>query len=1038
MLKYPYILFVLCLSCLTLHAQQTYKVKGTVVDFLTSQPVAKSYITIKGFATDGAEASVDGTFEINVGSLYSVLIISYPGYQTKEYPLFGKEKVSISLVSEGLDVGESVVHLPYYSINQKDLNGAYKTISNGYDKTIQNRDIYQMLQGTVSGLAGSTYSGVPGEGAMFNLGGIRSLYTTNDPLIVVDGLIVVDPLFKQSVARGNIYNYLSDINVKDIESITILRDASASGIYGSRAANGAIVITTKEGTNKTFLDVSIQQGLSPRFQSIPVMNASEYQTFLSQRIDKQGLDQQTIESQYPFFSKTNNNYVDYRKYANNTDWQKEVTRNAISQDYFLNLRGGDATSKYSFSVGYNTSEGVGKGITINRLTSRFNLDFKISKKLSAGTRISFSRTVKELMDQGFEERVNPLYLSLIKAPILAPFQKSDSGVDSPFYDQPSFDRLSNPVAVIKGVTNDINNFWILGSVFAQYKINNSLKTKIQFGIDRRGLDEDRFTPANGIVPVNFNPLFDRTSEEQMINRKIMTAEHTLTFDKQFDAGNYLMAFGGYNIELSDYSSVYGYSIHSSSDDFKGLGNGQKLAMNGINETTHNISAFANVDYIYHSKLFLKAGLRVDGSSKFGDEVKGNKLFSIPVAVLPYAGLTWKMKGESWMRNITFLDEFSLRGSWGITANQDIPVNGKYSLYESDFYRNNPGMAPSSIGNNSIKWETTTNYNAGLDISMFRKAIGVTFDYFNTKTTDLLVPKIIDGASGFNYYWGNGGTLKNHGIELGLNTFGNSGKFLWKVGITMAKYINKVSDLPLHMPIIDGLYGYTSIVQDGSAAGLLFGYRAIGVFSNTAEVTAAGLSNNAGEPYRAGDIHYADLNGDHIINESDKTVIGNPNPKCFGGITTNFSYKNFELDAILSYSYGNDILNVLRSKLETSAGYENQSIKVMNRWMADGDITGIPNTLYSESVSQRLPSSLYIEDGSYLKLRSLILTYRFKKQIGFARSFQLYLTGYNLITFTKYLGWDPEVTTGQGVFSRGYDFGNYPQPRTFMLGIKVGL
>ena len=642
------------------------------------------------------------------------------------------------------------------------------------------------------------------------------------------------------------------------------------------------------------------------------------------------------------------------------------------------------------------------------------------------------------MDQGYEERVNPLYLSLVKPPILAAYQKSATGIDGPFLDLPSFDKMSNPVAVISGVTNEINNYWILGNVFAQYKFSSSLSTKIQFGWDRKGLDEDRFTPANGIVPVDYMLLFDRTSEEQMINRSILSVEHTLTYDKQLNSDNRLLAFGGYNIEVSDYSTIFGSSIHSTSDDFRSLGDGQKLKMDGLNETIHNISAFANADYSYRAKIFLKAGLRIDGSSKFGEEAKVVKLLSIPVAVLPYTGITWKLKGEPWLRDISLLDELNLRASWGITANQDIPVNTRYSLYQYSFYTSRSGMAPLTLGNKKIKWETTYNFNLGADISILKKALGMRLDYFNTTTTDLLTPQITDAANGFSYYWGNHGTLKNQGIELGLKTTGNSGDFIWNIGLNIAKYINRVNELPLGMPITDGLYGYKTIVQGGSAAGLIYGYKGDGVFSTAEEASAAGLVNGSGVPYHVGDFHYTDLNGDYIINETDMQVIGNPNPDLFGGITANLSYKNFDLDAIFSYSYGNDILNVLRSKLETGTVYENQSVKVLSRWMTEGDITGIPYTAYSEGVSNRLPSSFYIEDGSYFKLKSLTLSYSLKKQVAFIRSAQVYISGYNLFTLTKYLGWDPEVAIGQSLFSRGYDFGNYPQPRAFMLGIKVGL
>jgi TonB-linked SusC/RagA family outer membrane protein len=1039
MIKYIYVFILLLLSYQPLHAQEILKVQGTVVDYLTAKPVANANISVKGMATRSAQTTADGKFIIEVPSYYSVILITYPGYQDKELPLNGKKDVSVKLAPEDLDIGEAVVRLPYYTANQKDLNGVYHVITKGYDKVLQNKDIYQLLQGTIPGLETNAYSGVPGEGVSFSLGGVRSLYTTNQPLFVVDGQQVINPVFNQSVVRGNIYNAISDINVKDIESITVLRDASATGIYGSRAANGVIVITTKQGTTgKSFLDVSAQSGISTRFKFIPVMNASQYLPYLSAKINSQGLDQATINQQFPFFANVPANTVQYWQYGNNTNWQKELTRNALTQDYYMNLRGGDKTSKYSLSAGYSNMEGVGLGISAREFSTRFNLDFKISPKFSAGTRTAFSQTNKNLMDQGYEERVNPLYLSLVKAPVLTPYIKGADGSPGSFLSPVLFDNMSNPMAVVTGVTNDVANYWILGSVYANYDFTKNLKTRLTVGLNSHGLTENRFTPSRGIIPVNYNPRYDRTAERQIITQQILTVEHTLTYSKQLNAESRLLAIGGYNFETSNYKRTYGYSIHSTSDEFKNLGDGTRIAQDGANEQYHNLSAFTNLEYTFREKLFLKGGVRLDGSSKFGENAGGLKISSVPFAVLPYAGLTWKLKSECALDGLKFLDEFNVRTSWGITANQDIPVNARYSLYESKYYTFRPGVVPYSVGNPNIKWESTNNFNIGTDISILSKLINIKFDYFDTQTKDVLVPTQVDGANGASFYWSNGGSISNKGFELAINTMGNSGNWGWNVGASIAKYNNKVLSLPQGRPIIDGVNGYSSITMVGSPAGLIYGYKYLGVFSTSTEASASGLMTEKGNAYQAGDYHYQDVNNDHIINAADMQVIGNPNPKYYGGITANVSYKNFGLDASFSYSKGGEILNVLKSKLENGAGYENQSVTVLGRWQAEGDISTIANTPYGDPAGNKRPSSQYIEDGSYLKMRALTVSYTVKNKISFIRSAQFYVAGYNLFTLTGYSGWDPEVAVGQGVFSRGYDFGNYPTSRTFMAGVKLGL
>lgn len=1040
MLKYFYLLIIIIVYTGTAVAQQTkpqaqIKVQGIVIDYLTSQPVKGALINVKN-SLKSINTGNDGKFVVDVPSQYSVVVVSFPGYQQTEFALHGKDQVTIVLTPEGINNGESTVRLPYYTANSKNLNGAYTVIQNTDDRY---RDVYQMLQGTVPGLETNSYSGVPGEGMKLNMRGVRSLYTTNDPLIVLDGVPIVNLISTNSLTRGNVFNYLSTINVKDIETITVLRDVSAAGIYGSRAANGAIVITTKGGTNgKTFLDVSAQTSYSPRFKELPVMNSTQYKAYLANKINAFGLNQQTINTTFPFFN-MNPASAAYLPYSNNTDWQKVVSRNAVSTDFYLNLRGGDATSKYAFNVGYNDAGGNIRGTSIGNLTARFNLDFKILKDFYAGAKISYINTNKTLMDQGYEERLNPLYLGLTKPPIFSPYVQSSPGVNSPFYTQPSYDNLSNPTAVVTNVDNEVKNYWILASVYGQFNFTNHLNTKLTVTLDRRGLQEDRFTPSLAIVPQYNDIRYDRTSEEQMQNRQALTIEHTLTYEKDVSSSSHILVFGGYNFELGKYTSGYGIARHSTDDQFQGLGDGTRVTSDGVRENYNNVSVFVNGEYNFREKLFLKAGARLDGSSKFGKDADGLRIGSIPFAFLPYTGLTWRVKSEPWMHDFNLLDAFNIRGSWGITANQDIPVNAQYSLYGSSFNGPYPGLVPISIGNSSLKWETTNSWNLGADLAIHNTPLTIQVDYFNSRTKDLLVPEPISGQNGQSFYWANGGTINNRGLEVGITARGHAGNFIWNAGVNIARYQTKILSLTGTDSYIDGANGYSSIAGIGNPTGLIYGNKYLGVFSTSTEASAAGLTTELGTPYKAGDIHYADVNGDKIINNKDMQVIGNSNPKFFGGLNGSVSYKGFDLQATFSYVYGNDVLNVLRSKLEDGVGYENQAVQTLTAWTREGDVTNIPQTLQGDPARNRRPSSQFIEDGSYLKMRSLTIGYTFKQnKIYFMRSAQVYLTGYNLFTATKYSGYDPEVAVNTNSFTRGYDFGNVPLTRTVMLGLKIGL
>ena len=1034
MLKYLYVFIVLVCIYQRSSAQNPAKVEGLVIDYLNSLPLKNVNISIKGAALKNVNTKEDGTFSIEVPTLYSTLLVSQAGYQVKEASLDGKSNITVRIVPEHLYLGESIVRLPYNTINEKDLQGAGKVIFNSDDRA---RDLTELIQGKVAGLEASSYSGTPGEGVKFNLRGVRSLYTSSDPLVVLDGIPIYNLTFKNSVANGNIYNVLSDINVKDIESVTILKDASAAGIYGTRAANGVFVISTKEGTNgKTFLDVSMQSGVTTRFKELPMMSSSEYLPDLSRKLYSHGMSYQEIQSKFPIFD-IDHNSPDYLLYGNNTNWQKEVSQNALVNDLYVNLRGGDATSKYSFQVGYNDAQGTIAGVSANRFTSRFNLDFKILKNFVAGTRISFSRTQKNLMDQGFEERVNPLYLSLVKPPVTSAYILKSPGVNSEFYTVPTFDNLSNPIAVVNTVSNEQMNFWILGSVYGQLNITKALSSKAVISLDQRGLEEDRFTPARAIVPMNSDPRFDRVSEQQMLRYQLLGFEHTLTYNKQLGTEHRVHAFGGYNVEISGATSIYGLSRHSPDDPFQALNDGTKVLGDGSKDRYHNLSAFANGEYGFREKVFAKAGLRLDGSSKFGAQAGGLTVNSVPFAVLPYASLSWRLKSEPWIRDMAFVDQLTLRSSIGLTANQDIPVDARHSLYGDASYLISPGLAPATIGNQRIRWETTRTYNGGADFSILRNALSVSFDYYNATTDDLLVRNFVDGAYGHSFYWGNNGSIQNRGVELSISTLGNAGNYRWNLGLNVAKYRNEVKSLSSGS-VIDGINGYETIAKVGSQAGLIYGYRYLGVFSTTAQANSSGVLTDLGTAAKAGDVHYQDLNGDGMIGDPDRQVIGNPNPKWFGGLSGGLSYKNFDIRTLFSFSYGNDVLNVLRSKLENGPMYENQLTTALRKWTAEGDVTNVPFTAYGDPLANRRPSSNYIEDGSYLKMRTLSLAYHVTKQFRFIRNAQVYLTGYNLITLSNYSGWDPEGAIGYDVFSRGYDFGNVPQSRTFMLGLKLGL
>jgi TonB-linked SusC/RagA family outer membrane protein len=563
---------------------------------------------------------------------------------------------------------------------------------------------------------------------------------------------------------------------------------------------------------------------------------------------------------------------------------------------------------------------------------------------------------------------------------------------------------------------------------------------LSLGLDKQDVSDDRFIASDGIVPTNNDPLKDRYAEKQIFTQQSLYMDHILNYNKNLGFEQNLNAFAGYVIQTNQTSTDYGFTTHSSTDYFTTLSSGTINLISTTLQKWNTLSFFGNIDYRFKDKYLVRAGVRLDGSSRFGTEAKSDlKLATVPFALLPYVGLTWRMAAEPFMDFAnTVLDELNLRTSFGKTANQNVNDDIKNAVYVPMFLTTFPGLIPGGVANKKITWETTTSFNIGIDLSVLNRLIALSADYFITNSVDVLTMRPVDSYTGSKYVWANDGKIKNNGVEAGITYFGRSGSLNWRLGANIAKYINSVVSTSYGLPIVNGVYGYNSVAAVGQAAGKFYGYKSLGVFSTASEATAANLISDRGIAYKAGDPHYQDVNGDNIIDSRDMQIIGDPNPDLFGSFTASVGYKNLDLEGLFTFSHGNQVMNVLRSKLEAANGYENQSVAALNRWQDDGDVTTIPDTQYSDPQGNIRPSSNWVEDGSYLKLRSLTLSYSLNRKVLFLRNAKIYISGYNLFTLSKYLGWDPDIRTGSNVFSSGYDFGNVPMSHTIMFGISLSL
>ncbi|MEI7421866.1 MAG: SusC/RagA family TonB-linked outer membrane protein [Prolixibacteraceae bacterium] len=1013
-------------------------VHGEVVDLFSKKGLEGINISIKGLRSTSLQTDPSGRFTIEVPMSFVSLIISYPGYQTQEIPLDGRKNIKILLVPENVDAGESKVQLPYSVQYQKDLNGSYSIYAPSPDHLGQDNNVSNLLKGKFSGLESATFSGIPDEGALLNIRGVRSLFTTNQPLIVVDGFPLSDAISLSAIAKGNVYNYLSDLNVKDIESISILKDAAAVAFYGTHGANGVISVKTISGTTgKTFLDLNVQTtlGISPK--DIPMLNGNEYTSYFQNKLFDQGYSQTDIKAKYPFLYTTNQESQDFWRYRNNTNWQDQLKQNSLSTDYHLGLRGGDGTSQYLFSIGYNNQNGQFTGLSSDRLSTRFNLDFKMLRTLSVGTRVSYTNTSKQLLDQGAITDNNPFWLSLVKPSSLSVTGKNNLGVDLASYEAGAYDGLNNPIAIAKMSMNNFKDNWLRVNIFVNVDFSAALKSKLNLGLDWRYEDSKRFMPKLGRIATVEG--WERIAERQFEKYVRYWVEHTFSYDKTFNDEHQLSGVAGYNINLLAAKRDYGMTVDSPSDNFKGLNSGKKISVDGENYKIHSMALFANADYNFRKKYFLKAGIRADGSSRFDSGLDaGLKMLGTPFALSPYVGVAWRVSGEPFMQNISFINELKLRGSAGVSANTDIDPTLHMALYTAKYYSGFPGLVPQNIANRGIKWETYTNYNGGIDLTMFNKTVRVNLDYFHTQTDDMLIPLSLDGIFGISSVWVNNGSMQTKGVELGINYIGQIGKVQWNLGATFATAGNKINSLAENRSIVNNYYGYESIARVGSSAGLFYGYESKGVFATQQAADQANLVGPKGIKFMAGDYQYVDQNKDGRIDANDRVVIGDPNPDFYGGFSLGLTYRKFDFNTDFYYTFGNDILNITRARLESPDDYQNVPVSIGRAWQKEGDISLLAKPRYGDPLNNQRGSSNWVEDGSFLRMRSLSVGYTVDKALSFIRYARFFVRGYNLFTMTNYLGLDPDFRIGTSPFTRGYDFGNIPQSASIMLGIKLGL
>ncbi len=1017
------------------------QVTGTITDAINGKGIPGIQIKVAEFSA--AITDNRGQFTLLVPSYTSTLTIEGEGYDTRRVPLRGRNKIAVSLLDDNHESFHEPVTMPFGPRSKATLTAATGQYNLNASWSQPGEMADGILQGRIAGLQVIRRSGTPGAGANLFLRGYNSLYGTNKPLIVVDNMLFDANEYGESIIANSYVNPLALIDVKDIDNITVLKDASS--IYGTKGANGAIIVTTSRPKSQaTRIDFAAYTGFNSAPSRLPVMNAADYRIYLSEQLYGKGLSGTDIAS-LPFMNDDSKN-ADYARYHYNTDWQQNVLKSSVNQNIFLKVTGGDNIATYGLSMGYSGNQGVVKETDLTRYNTRFNAVFNFTRRFTGTANLSFTYNEQNLKDQGIADKTAPLFLSWTKAPFLPANAVNDAGIESPNLADTDVLGISNPSAIIANMQAYNKYYRFFGSFGFKYDITKSLSASTMMGVVHDKVRENFFVPRKGVADDTLtNAIADSRMGTQVKRLFTIYNDTRLEYNQRFSQAHQLTANLGVRYQHNKAEQDFAKGYNAATDDLVSVQNGLpalRQVGGGIGEWNW-LNVYFGAAYSFKDKLFLNLNAAMDGSSRFGTQAtNGIRLGGRQFPVMPSIGAAWLLSSENFMAHSP-INLLKLRATYSITGNDDIGNYSSRQTYRSQNLLGAQGLVRSGIANPALQWETNYKTNVGADIAFWNERVGLSLDAYHTTTRNMLVYESLTTATGFKTMLTNGGQMENTGIEASLNVrIVNARQFSWDAGINIATYKNKIKAVPNNQFTTD-YAGATIRTAVGHPANQFYGYTTQGVFASDAEAAAAGLSKKNADgslsAFKGGDIHFTDIDNNKLIDEQDRQVIGDPNPALYGGFNNRIIWKNFELGILLTFSQGNDVFNYVRYRLEALSGVENQLESARNRWRGNGHITNMPKATWGDPMGNSRFSDRWIEDGSYIRLRTLSLQYNLPmKAKGFLKNASVYATATNLLTLTEYKGYDPEFSATPSPFTQGIDTGLDPLYRTVTLGVRVGL
>jgi len=1069
-------LLVFLLFCIpiSIFPQGDIVIKGKVVEAITGEPligvtvieVNEANRTLNGTVTD-----INGNFTLKVTSAITMLKISYVGYKTQNVPITGTQFLNISLEEEAQLLEEVMITAESKKvgglnpITERDLTGSVESIEMTELEEMKVSNIGEALQGRASNVDITLASGDPGAGMSIRIRGTASISGSNEPLIVVDGVpfeIQLDDDFDFTGVTQEQFSGLLNITPEDILSIQVLKDAAATAVWGSRGANGVILIDTKRGKKgKTSFEYLYKLSINQQPKSIPLLDGWSYSMLQLEEIFNSGNTEIPPELAY------DKEYEDYYNYAQNTDWLKSVTQTGISHDHNLSMIGGGESALYRFSIGYLNQEGTTKGTLYNRLTSRFNLDYHVSTKLLfsgdlsytfSDNNLSYPGTIKKT---GEDQEWNTVRaLAYVKAPNMSIYEYDEDGnlTDLYFTPEQNFQGQGyewfNPVAMANEAVWNRKQHRLRTKLQFKYNILDNLVFQSFVAYDIDNQVEKKFLPYNATGSY-WTSTFVNLSSGMDWQSSALESQSQLVFNYIRGSAHKLTSMLAFTITDKKNGWYYGSTSNTPSSFLQNYAEPAPVFWIGDGYSQNRMVAFLGfIHYSLYDRYLVQFNIRREGSSRFG--------YNSRWGTFPSISLAYRISSEPFMKNLEFINNLKFRYSYGVNGNQPGGSYGYFNRYSTGGdYIDMPVVVPVNIQLDNFRWEKNSQTDFGLDFFGFDSKVEIHFDVYKQRSKDLIWEQLnLPGSSGFPQITRNWGTMDNDGWEFIISSDIIKGENIQlNFNFNIATNENTITEIPENF---DFEYGsearngeYARRAEVGSPIGSFYGFKYLGVYPTDADAVAHDADGNilynlSGNPiymrygnadgyrFRGGDAIYEDINHDGLINELDIVKIGDSNPDFFGGFGPKLTWRNLVINLFFHYRIGHDIVNTTKMLNENMYSRNNQSVAALNRWRRQGDITDVPRALYDQGYNW-LGSNRFVEDGSFVRFKSASISYNFKdlfKKLRF-QDLKIHFMIYNLYTWTNYTGVDPEVPIlSTNPFFIGEDKADTPPPKNFIISLHA--